>query len=140
MRCIDVTKITMCGYDCGLCKAYAPNIKKNDQREELSRMWKKYYDLDIPAKNIYCEGCRCEKTDAVRIDSDCPVRKCVIESNQKHCGECAKYSCDTFSQRKGLSIEEAREKAHDDFDPDEYNEYLLAYDNKTRLEELKKSE
>lgn len=40
-------KITMCGYRCDLCKAFAPNIKNNDEREMLSNIWNKYYDRDI---------------------------------------------------------------------------------------------
>lgn len=31
-------ELTMCGYRCDLCKAFAPNIKKNDEREMVSAM------------------------------------------------------------------------------------------------------
>lgn len=51
----------MCGYCCNLCKAFAPNIKNNGQREELSKVWEEYYDLDVPADDVYCDGCRCEE-------------------------------------------------------------------------------
>ena len=76
--------LTMCGYCCELCKAYAPNIKKLDQKEILSE-----------------------------------------------------YPCHTFSEREGLSCQSANENPG--FSQKEYDEFLLAYDNKTRLDEFKRS-
>lgn len=126
-------EITMCGYRCDLCSAYAPNIKNKDEREMLSNVWSKYYELDIPIEKIYCDGCRCTKENAKRIDSGCPVRRCVIEKNVSHCGECIEFPCATFDERKGLSFHEAKEKLGSKFCANEYNNYLLAYDNMTRL-------
>lgn len=134
-----VEKITMCGYRCDLCKAFAPNIKNNDEREMLSTVWNKYYDLDIPAEKIYCDGCRCTKENAKRIDMNCPVRRCVIEKQIDNCGECADFPCVVFDERRGLSLQEAKEKLGSSFCLDEYNNYLLAYDNMTRLKEYKNS-
>lgn len=39
----------------------------------------------------------------------------------------------TFDERKGLSFQDAKEKLGSNFCDDEYNSYLLAYDNVTRL-------
>lgn len=130
-------KITMCGYRCDLCKAYAPNIKSNDEREKLSNVWNKYYDLEIPADKIYCEGCRCSKENTKRIDMNCPVRKCVIEKQVDNCGECIEFPCVIFNERRGLSFQEAKEKLGNNFCADEYHNYLSAYDNVTRLIEDK---
>lgn len=127
----------MCGYCCDLCKAFAHNIKKIDQRKSLSEMWKKYYNLDIPAGDIYCDGCRCDNPDAKRVDMGCPIRKCVLDKGYAHCGECHEYPCDVFNQREGLCLEIAQKQQGVNFNIDEYNEYLLAYDNKTRLDEYK---
>lgn len=129
----------MCGYQCNLCMAFAPNIKKKDEREALSNTWKKYYDLDIPANQIYCDGCRCSKENVKRIDMNCPVRKCVIEKYVDHCGECIDFPCATFNEREGLSFQEAKEKLGNNFCREEYNSCLLAYDNKTRLNEYIKN-
>lgn len=134
-----MSKITMCGYRCDLCKAFATNIKKNDQREMLSAMWQKYYDLNIPANEIYCDGCRCDKPDAKRVDMGCPVRQCVIQKELNHCGECEEFPCEIFGQREGLCYEEAKKQQGNAFDEVEYNECLLAYDNKTRLDEYIKA-
>jgi hypothetical protein len=131
--------ITRCGYCCDLCKAYAPNIQTNDQRKELSEAWKKYYDLNIPGNQIYCDGCRSEEVETKLMDNSCPVRKCVIDKKLNHCGDCSNYSCSTFNQRKGISAKEAEEKLTHNYDVSQYDEYLLAYDNKTRIDEYKKN-
>jgi hypothetical protein len=127
-------KLTMCGYCCDECMAYAPNIKKNDKRDELSRLWKKYYDIETTPDQIYCDGCLCMKKDAKRIDDGCPVRVCVLEKGLQDCSECKNYPCDTFMQRKGLSYEDATMKLKNNFDNKEYHEYLFAFDNKSRLD------
>lgn len=129
-------RITMCGYRCDLCKAFVGNIKMNDERAALSSLWKKYYGLDITSEDIYCEGYRCTKADAKRVDGNCPVRACVLEKNLDNCSECAKYPCEVSLSRKGLSYEEAKNEQGEAFDDREYNDFLLAYDNKTRLDNL----
>lgn len=131
--------ITICGYRCDLCKAFAPNIKNIDERQILSIMWKKYYDIDISVEQIYCDGCRCSKENAKLIDNNCPVRKCVMEKQLDNCSECLEFPCSIFDERKGLSLQEASEKLGCDFCTNEYNNYLLAYDNMTRLKEYKKN-
>ena len=127
--------MSMCGFDCNQCKAFAPNILKNDEREQLSVMWKKYYDLDFKADEMYCDGCRSDKPDAKRISDNCLVRSCVIEKGLEHCGECEDYPCEDYTH--GLCMEEAKQKFGEHFSADEYTKYLAAYDNKTRLSEHK---
>lgn len=126
-------KMTMCGYCCELCKAYVVNISRKDERERLSNLWHKYYDLNIPVDKIYCDGCRCDKDNAKRIDNNCPVRNCVLERGINNCGRCNEYPCATFNERIGLSFQEAKEKLGENFCQDDYDNYLLAYDNVTRL-------
>lgn len=125
-------KFTMCGYCCDMCKAFVGNIKKKDERNILSDYWKKYYDLSIPAENIKCDGCRCKKPDAHRIDDACPVRACVQSKKLNDCSECECYPCETFMARKGLSHNEANEI--NELDILNYYEYLGAFDNKSRLD------
>jgi hypothetical protein len=131
-----MAELTMCGYLCNLCKAFSQNIEKKDERESLSKAWKKYYGLDIPAVNIYCDGCRCNRPDAKRLDTGCPVRSCVIKKEVFHCGQCDEYPCKTFDERRGLSFDEAQKEQGDKFDPNEYNDFLLAYDNQNRLNQF----
>lgn len=51
-------ELTMCGYRCDLCKAFSGNIKKKDERKELSAMRLKYYALNIPPVDILLRGAR----------------------------------------------------------------------------------
>ena len=129
-------QLAMCGYCCDLCKVYTPNVKKNDQRKKQIQVWEKYYGGfdESKAESTYCDGCRCDKPDTRRIDMECPVRKCVIEKGLSHCGDCDSYPCDTFNLRAGLTFEEAKNKLGDKFDANEYEDYLRAFDNKTRLD------
>lgn len=143
IRLIEIKKkpnnkiITMCGYRCDLCKAYSANIKKEDQRKDLSSVWKRYYGLEIKPSDIYCEGCRSFKKNAKRIDNDCPVRRCVIEKAINSCADCEKYPCEIFSQREGLCFENAKMKQGENFREEEFDKFLLAFDNKTRIDRLR---
>ena len=129
-------KLAMCGYRCDLCKAFSGNVSQRDERGELSKMWKKYYDIDSSAQDIHCDGCRCG-APGVRLDDGCPVRPCVLEKGLNHCGECGEFPCAVFTRRKGHSPEDAKAALGDAFDMEEYETYLRAYDNKTRLEALR---
>lgn len=128
------SELSMCGFRCDLCKAYAANIKKKDERPELACMWKKYYDLDGFDNNTYCDGCRSKEQNAKRVDNECPVRACVMEKGLEHCGMCPQYPCRTFMEREGLTCKKACDKFGEAFDQTEYDDFLLAYDNKTRLD------
>ena len=134
----DPKAVTMCGYKCDLCWAYAKNIKKEDRRKELSAMWKKHYDFDIKPEDIYCDGCRSKKKDAKLIDDKCPVRLCATDRKLTGCSECGAYPCGTFMLRKGMSAGDAKSALKGEFDIDEYETYLLAYDNKTRIDAFEK--
>lgn len=134
----DTEAITMCGYRCDLYKAYAGNIQKQDERQMLSDMWKKYYDLDIRPEDMWCDGCRCTLEDARRIDRTCPVRVCVLAKQINSCADCGQYPCEVFMQREGLSIEKAHAKLGERFCEREYETYLFAFDNRTRLDRIRK--
>jgi hypothetical protein len=134
----DTETITMCGYRCDLCKAYAGNIQSLDERQALSDIWRKYYDLDIRPEDMWCDGCRCMREDARRIDMACPVRACVLKKQINSCRDCGQYPCEVFRQREGLSIENARVKLGERFCEKEYETYLLAFDNRTRLDRIGK--
>lgn len=38
----------LCGYRCDLCPAYNDNINNDDNRQEISRGWKRYFGFEIP--------------------------------------------------------------------------------------------
>ena len=127
--------LTMCGYCCDMCKAFVGNTRKKDEREILAGYWKRYYGLNIPVENMNCDGCRCKKADAHRVDDACPVRACVQDRKLTDCSECTDYPCEIFLSRKGLSHAEA--DGIEELDIPSYYEYLGAYDNQSRLDRLK---
>ncbi len=134
----DEKAIAMCGYRCDLCKAYVKNFRKDDRRVELAFIWEKYYGLQFKPEDIYCDGCRCMNKDARRVDNNCPVRECVLSRNILSCADCGEYPCELFGKRTGLSYEKACMEQGGAFSNAEYEEFLLAYDNRTRLDRLKK--
>lgn len=98
-------------------------------------MWAKYYSgLTCSPEDIYCDGCLYIKEDAKRIDISYPVRACVIGKGLEHCGYCKSYPCQVFKQ--WLSSESAKANLGKEFNQTEYDEFLSAYDNKTRLDEF----
>ena len=86
-----------CGMRCDLCLIYRPNVEKNDRREEICKVYKKTVPGYHPdPKTIICDGCSCEKENAILLYPPCETRKCVIDKGYVHCGYCEKYPCDIF--------------------------------------------
>lgn len=91
------TVYSKCGMRCELCLIYRPNVEREDRRAEICGVWKKqnpHFGGD-PA-TIICDGCACEREDAVYFDKDCRTRKCVMEKGLDHCGYCGSYPCQIF--------------------------------------------
>ncbi len=127
--------LTRCGYRCDLCLAYKDNFETNDQKEFLSDTWHKIYGFRIPAKEIYCEGCISSDTPKL-IDSECPVRQCVIQTSLENCSQCTDYPCDIFNQRKVSKEDYIRNKK---VSRTEYSKCIKPYENKLRLDEIRKN-
>jgi formylmethanofuran dehydrogenase subunit E len=134
----DQRVISMCGYRCDLCKAHSRNIRKSDQREGLAWMWRLYYGLDEEPGSMYCDVCRARRKGAIRIDAGCPVRDCVLQRSLNSCGDCPDYPCPVFAEREGLCFQQARDKGGDYFYEDDFGLFLRAFDNRTRLDRLRK--
>lgn len=86
-----------CGMRCDLCLIYRPNVEKNDRREEICRIYEKIEPGFQPdPKTIICDGCTCDKENAVLLDPTCRARSCVITKGYAHCGCCEEYPCENF--------------------------------------------
>ena len=130
-RAPDEQALTMCGCKCSLCAAYVKNIKKDDRRQQLSALWKKAFDIDIPPDTIACPGCRSVQKDAV-FDTGCPVRSCVHQKGLVHCGECGDFPCQTFGTRDTARFIKDKEQSGVVFD-DAERALLAAYSNRARI-------
>ena len=86
-----------CGMRCDLCLIYRPNVEREDRREEICAAWSKIWDGFSPdPKTTICDGCSCERENAVLFSLDCKTRACVMEKGLPHCGYCGEYPCNIF--------------------------------------------
>ena len=127
--------LTRCGYRCDLCLAYRPNLESNpDNRQILSDGWFTYFGFRIPPEEILCDGCLAE--DARLVDTACPVRPCVIERGLPNCAACGQYICAKLEERM-VSWEEVRQRMRAEIPEEDYQRFILPYENKPRLEEIR---
>lgn len=132
--------LARCGYRCDLCLAYRANVEKKDQRAVLQAGWKKYFDLKFAVEAIICDGCLSCSETARRIDTDCPVRPCATAQGLEHCGQCRDYPCARFEERRGHTMDIARELAGASFKAAEFRQCVRPYDNGTRLDSLRQEQ
>lgn len=86
-----------CGMRCDLCLIYRPNVEHEDRRTEICAVWKKQnLSFSGDPHTIICDGCTCEREDAVHFDKCCKTRKCVMDKGYDHCGYCKDYPCEKF--------------------------------------------
>ncbi|HNZ02176.1 MAG TPA: DUF3795 domain-containing protein [Anaerolineaceae bacterium] len=127
--------LTRCGYRCDLCLAYRPNLESNpENRQILSDGWFTYFGFRIPPEEILCDGCLAE--DARLVDTACPVRPCVIERGLPNCAACGQYICAKLEERV-VSREEVRQRMRAEIPEEDYQRFILPYENKPRLEEIR---
>ena len=127
--------LTRCGNRCDLCLAYKPNVEKNlDLRPVLSDGWFKYFGFRTPPEEIYCEGCM--QRNAKLLDTQCPVRPCVLEKGLDNCAPCGDFVCEKLKQRL-VVLEDMEKKAGGKIPPEDYRRFIQPYENFIRLEELR---
>ncbi len=127
--------LTRCGYRCDLCLAYRPNLESNpDNRQILSDGWFTYFGFRIPPEEILCDGCLAE--GARLVDTACPVRPCVIERGLPNCAACGQYICAKLEERM-VSREEVRQRMRAEIPEEDFQRFVLPYENKPRLEEIR---
>ena len=69
-----------CGMRCDLCLIYRPNVEREDRRTEICAVWRKQNpNFDADPAEIICDGCACQREDAVYFDKNCKTRRCVLE-------------------------------------------------------------
>lgn len=127
--------LTRCGYRCDLCLAYRPNLESNpENRQILSDGWFTYFGFRIPPEEILCDGCLAE--GARLVDTACPVRPCVIERGLPNCAACGQYICAKLEERV-VSREEVRQRMRAEIPEEDFQRFVLPYENKPRLEEIR---
>ena len=86
-----------CGMRCDLCLIYRPNVAKEDRRADVCAVWRKMFSgFDSNPAEVICDGCSCDREDAIVFTRDCKARACVIGKGIPHCGYCEQYPCAIF--------------------------------------------
>ena len=127
--------LTRCGYRCDMCLFYKPNVAKNPpEPQKLSDGFFKYFGFRLPLEPVICDGCMSENPRL--IDTECPVRPCVIEKGLDNCARCEEYICDRLKQRL-VVFEELEARIGSEIPQDDYVSFIKPYENKERLDALR---
>jgi len=128
--------LTRCGYRCDLCLAFRPNVEQNPaNQQKLSDGWYRYFGFRLPPETIICDGCMAD--DPKLIDQACPVRPCVIARGLDNCARCDRYVCEKLTERLVVR-EEVEKRIGAEAPADDYRCFILPYENKIRLDGLRK--
>ena len=71
------------------------------------------------------------------IDKACPVRPCVIERGFANCAPCADYACTKLADRL-VVYEELATRTPFSIPPEDRARFIAPYENKRRLDELRR--
>jgi len=127
--------ISLCGMRCDLCLAYHPNVEAHpENRQLISDGWHKYFGFRIQPEDIHCEGCFLDGNKT--LDSECPVRPCVIEQGVANCAACDSYICDKLA---GILVDfdDMQAKFDQPIPEADRKQFIFPYENKQRLAELR---
>jgi len=81
----DKKLVAVCGLFCPACGIF---IAQRGRLEERKRMAE---DLQVPVKDLQCDGCRAEKRFA--YCETCTMQACAEEKGLDFCAECEEYPC-----------------------------------------------
>ena len=127
--------LSLCGFRCDLCLAYAPNIDAHpENRQILSDGWHKYFGFRLPPEEIYCEGCSAEGQPT--LDRDCPVRPCAAARGMPNCARCQDFICEKLTERL-IDFDQIQAKFDHPIPDEDRQQFLLPYENAQRLSELR---
>ncbi len=127
--------LARCGYRCDLCLAYRPNVERDDRRQLLSDGWSRYFGFRIPAERIVCDGC-VSPGEPRLVDTDCPVRPCVIARGIANCASCGEYVCGKLRERI-VDRAEIERRCGGPVPETDYQLFVRPYESRARLGALR---
>jgi len=130
-------KISLCGFNCGICPGYKDNLKTDKNRKLVDEGWKKFHRTSgWIYKEPYCEGCF-NIPEKAPLWSRCPIRRCVLTNNVENCGYCPDYPCPRIENMiyvtKKIATRTRKSGTKDDF-----KKFALPYLGEQKLEEINK--
>jgi hypothetical protein len=121
--------IARCGFQCHLCLAFRENNKGRTDQIRVAKGWSKYFDLDVPAEKIRCNGCLPNDSGGLEFpDKNCPIRPCVIERGLENCAYCKDYPCEKQEARMS-GVEEVAKQFTGTIPQEEYDNFIVPYDS-----------
>lgn len=92
--------------------------------------------VSLTPEDILCDGCFVggEQT----LDSECPVRPCVIEHKVKNCAECDDYVCEKLADIL-VDFDELQAKFDQPFPEAERQRFLFPHEYKQWLAEMRET-
>ncbi len=121
-----------CGYRCDLCPAYKANLRTREDRERVSRDWKRYFSSKVALEEIGCEGCL-KASDTP--NKECLVKPCAIDRGVKSCAECNDFVCEKLRARLD-AIKPIAERHAQGMPAGDYDRYIRPYEAEERLLKL----
>ena len=119
---------------CDICPAFAPNRSSADL-QRASAVWAELFDVHIAATEICCSGCR--GSGEGLLDKECPVRSCVLSRGLEDCAQCPQMPCENLKKR-WVSREELELKHAHPIPEDDYQKYVLPFENAPYLKSFTK--
>lgn len=128
--------LSCCGMRCDLCLAFEPNLTAHPENHRLlSDGWHQYFGFRIQPEDIFCAGCR--MSENTTLDTDCPVRPCVIERGLEHCALCEDYICEKLRERL-VDFDQMQTEYGQPIPHIDRQLFIFPYENASRLEALRK--
>ena len=126
--------ISLCGFNCGICPAYKPNLKSDEDRMKVDEGWKKFHKTKgWVYKEPFCNGCFNDPHHP--LWSSCAIRKCVFGNNIENCGHCLDYPCPRISNMIHITKKIA-ERTKKTGNEDDFLKFALPYLGKAKLDEI----
>ena len=126
--------LTLCGYRCDLCQFYTGTTKSKEDREKVSREFKRIFGFDIKPEDVECVGC---KNEGKHADTGCPVRPCAMEKGLENCAHCGEFICDKLKERINF-VDEFSRGNKKPLSEEDVQLYLEPYRSKERMVRLHK--
>jgi Protein of unknown function (DUF3795) len=129
--------ISRCGFRCDECPAFAGNNRTFADQLKTATGWSRYFGIKMSPDKIRCNGCPsndCAEYDLP--DSECPIRRCVVERGMNTCADCFDYPC-TKLQKRMKSVDEAISRFKGKITEEEYDAFIAPYDFRKTLGEIR---
>lgn len=127
-------KTSLCGFNCGICPAFKPNIRSDEDRSKVDEGWKKFHKTrGWIYEEDYCHGCF--KVPETPLWSGCYIRKCVLTNNVENCGYCPDYPCPRIKNMIHITKKIA-EKTKKEGTQEDYQKFGLPFLSEPKLDEI----